>query len=216
MMHPDTWTYAGDDECAQFFTQCLKVCPPRIPANATVLEIGCSEFNWMQPAAQAWPEMSFIGVDWREGEDAEDGHIVRKRADIRDATLFASHTFDWIVSISAIEHIGLGHYDHDPIDPDGDVIAIANAFRWLKPGGWLMFDVPYHPRRYEVIGTSHREYNDDALVSRLWLKPLELAYATAKWHWTGYVVPRGPLLLERPTDAVVPFHYVGIVGEKLS
>ena len=46
--------------------------------------------------------------------------------------------FDVAVSISSLEHDGLGRYG-DPIDPEGDLKAIQNIKRLLKPGGLFFF-----------------------------------------------------------------------------
>lgn len=49
--------------------------------------------------------------------------------------------FEAIFSISSYEHDGLGRYG-DPIDPDGDLIAMKNALEMLKPGGILYLAIP--------------------------------------------------------------------------
>lgn len=82
---------------------------------------------------------------------------------------FAPQSFNWIVSISAIEHIGLGHYKQDPVNDSGDSIAMANAWRWLTPGGWMYVDVPWNvgENAYHVHGTSHRVYDEMTASTRL-------------------------------------------------
>ena len=214
-MNPaETWRYAGGDECADFFTACLKAAAIDLPADAKVLEIGCAEFDWLTPASQAWPEMTITGVDWRG--KGQQGHYTRLQADVRNPELFAPESFDWIVSISAIEHVGLGHYNNDPRDADGDTVAIANAFRWLKPNGWLLFDVPYNPKGYSVQGTSHREYDDDALFLRLWSAPLARAKASASWRGTYYCEKHATsVLVEKPREPGTPFYYVGMAFQKV-
>ncbi len=81
---------------------------------------------------------------------------------------FPPESFDWIVSVSAIEHTGPGHYG-DPVDHDGDSKAMRRAWGWLKPGGLMFFDVPWNAGEdaYQVVGTSHRVYDSDALRSRV-------------------------------------------------
>lgn len=222
-MNPaDTWAYHGHDDCADFFGQCLKAAKVDVPADARVLEIGCAEFDWLTPARTSWPEMSLVGVDWRVKDKNESNtpSFSRLHGDARNPDLFTPETFDWIVSISAIEHVGLGHYkngkDSDPVDSDGDTAAITNAFRWLKPGGWLLFDVPYHPQEYRVCGTEYRLYNDDAIWNRLWVKPLCEAKAKAKWHGTWYAeAGKAKALVEKPSQPCHPFHYVGLAWQKV-
>jgi FkbM family methyltransferase len=64
-----------------------------------------------------------------------------------------------IASISCmhvIEHVGLGRYG-DPVDPDGDLQAIAELSRVLAPGGSLLFVVPVG--RPRVVFNAHRIYS---------------------------------------------------------
>jgi SAM-dependent methyltransferase len=49
--------------------------------------------------------------------------------------------FDAGISISSFEHDGLGRYG-DPINPDGDLRAMEEAKRLIKPGGLLYLSVP--------------------------------------------------------------------------
>jgi len=46
---------------------------------------------------------------------------------------FSDNTVDSISCMHTIEHIGLGRYG-DPIDPDGDLKAIKELIRVVKPG----------------------------------------------------------------------------------
>ena len=72
--------------------------------------------------------------------------------------------FDVIVSFSSIEHDGLGRYG-DPINPDGDLAAVAEFWTLLNPGGLLMLAVPHvnHPSLSHgfVMGNLHRQYSSD-------------------------------------------------------
>lgn len=163
------------DSCGQFFGMCLRAANPPVPDTARVLEIGCSEYPWLVQAVKSWPAMTFTGIDWRAAFAPPSATVIK--GDVLTHA-FPPESFDWINSISAIEHIGLGHYSRDPLDSDGDSKTIARCWDWLAPGGWLSFDVPYNPGKYEVVGTSHRIYDDAAIESRLKTKP---------WveHWRG-------------------------------
>lgn len=48
---------------------------------------------------------------------------------------------DAAVSISSFEHDGLGRYG-DPIDPDGDIKAMRNLKKIIRPGGLVYLSVP--------------------------------------------------------------------------
>ena len=63
--------------------------------------------------------------------------------------------FDVAVSISSIEHDGLGRYG-DPIDPNGDLRAMAEFKDLLKPGGLLLLAVPVGADA--VVWNAHRIY----------------------------------------------------------
>lgn len=162
MLH-ETWAYDGSDECLRFFTLALQALRPPVEASGSLLEIGCAEANWLGLAQTAWPEMQLHGIDWRQA--TRPGDITK--GDVRTAE-YAPESFDLIVSVSAIEHIGLGNYNRDPLDDEGDSIALQNAYRWLKPGGWIYFDVPWDSGGgFRIRQPKYRLYDDATLQSRL-------------------------------------------------
>jgi SAM-dependent methyltransferase len=75
-------------------------------------------------------------------------------ADLRHLP-FADHSVASISCMHVVEHIGLGRYG-DPIDPDGDLEAMAELRRVLAPGGSLLFVVPVG--RPRVVFNAHRIY----------------------------------------------------------
>lgn len=185
------WPTDVKDTCANVFGLALRTAQPTLKVAAHVLEIGCAEFDWLGPAQKAWPEMTFAGIDWRDTRKLQD-RATRIQGDVLTAT-FPRESFDWIVSVSAIEHIGLGHYKQDPTAEYGDSIALANAYQWLTPGGWLYFDVPWNlSPGYQVVRTSHRIYDDEAVQSRL--------MQGLNWdvQWTGVTGLRGGALVTEP------------------
>jgi SAM-dependent methyltransferase len=64
-------------------------------------------------------------------------------------------TFDTLLSISSIEHDGLGRYG-DPINPNGDLEAMEKMKRMLVPGGLLFLAVP--TGRDFLFWNAHRVY----------------------------------------------------------
>jgi len=60
-----------------------------------------------------------------------------------------------------IEHVGLGRYG-DPLDPDGDLKAIAELKRVLAKGGDLLFVVPIGQPK--VAFNAHRIYSHDQIM----------------------------------------------------
>ena len=69
---------------------------------------------------------------------------------------FESNSLESLSCMHVIEHIGLGRYG-DPLDPDGDLKAIAELKRVLKPGGHLLFVVPVGKKRIQF--NAHRIYS---------------------------------------------------------
>lgn len=179
-----------DDPAINLFQASLAAgAPMSFQPGGVYLDLGSCEADWLHEVAHKnWPQTNFVGLDWRAPNDIDCGGMVtRVKGNGLDPDTFPPEYFDGIVSLSAIEHFGLGHYSQDPKDVDGDTHAIANGWKWLKPGGFLYFDVPYHPEHYAVVHTTeYRTYNDDALWTRLWMQPLVDAKTSAQWRWTGY------------------------------
>ncbi len=63
--------------------------------------------------------------------------------------------FDVVMSISSIEHDGLGRYG-DPLNPTGDLKAMSEFKKLLKPGGLLFLAMPVG--QDAVTWNSHRIY----------------------------------------------------------
>jgi len=57
-----------------------------------------------------------------------------------------SETFDVIVVVSTIEHIGLESYSQDLLSENGDLLAIEELRRLLKRDGVLLLTIPYEGR----------------------------------------------------------------------
>ena len=154
--------YETQDLCAGFWRDVWNAGIVTFPHGAEILEIGCAEDDWQTAMLSARPDLQITGIDWRSVE--RPGHIIQ--GDVLKFE-FALHVFDAIVSVSAIEHIGLGAYDSDPLDPDGDTHCMQRCKRWLKPGGWLYLDVPYRPAGPYSVNSNYRAYDESALQSRL-------------------------------------------------
>ena len=191
------------DECLSIFSDVYDTGALVFPPNARVLEIGCAEADWMGPVLDARPDLTIVGIDWRACERR--GEVIRGDVLTYD---FPRRSFDVVVGISSIEHIGLGHYEGDPLDPDGDRHCMERVVRWLKPGGWVYADVPYGPE-YRVEGTSHRVYDDAALASRLLVPGL---VPTGSW-WSQ---PRGGMSSVKRMGEGGEMVYVAVVAMKES
>lgn len=77
-------------------------------------------------------------------------------ADLQSTSL----QFDCGVTISALEHDGLGRYG-DPIDPDGDLKTMRSYKNIIKPGGLMFLSVPVG--QDALVWNSHRIYGPQRL-----------------------------------------------------
>jgi SAM-dependent methyltransferase len=87
---------------------------------------------------------------------------------------FGNDSIPSLSCMHVVEHIGLGRYG-DPLDPDGDLKAIAELKRVLAPGGSLLFVVPVG--RPRIMFNAHRIYSYRQIVeyfSELELKQFAL------------------------------------------
>lgn len=150
------------DLCLSIFADVYATGALVFPPNARVLEIGCAEADWQTPMLALRPDLQITGIDWRGCK--RPGTTIQGDVLVQD---FAPASFDVVVGISSIEHIGLGHYDADPLSRAGDSACMDRVTRWLTPGGWAYLDVPYNAQGYQVLNTEARIYNDDALEVRL-------------------------------------------------
>ena len=67
--------------------------------------------------------------------------------------------YDAVLMVSTLEHIGLPCYGNAPVEK-GDVLAIAEARRLLKPGGMLIATVPACQSK---VASWYRQYSPDDL-----------------------------------------------------
>ena len=69
---------------------------------------------------------------------------------------FEDNSVKSLSCMHTVEHIGLGRYG-DPIDPNGDLKAIAELKRVVSPGGNLLFVVPLG-KEAKILFNAHRIY----------------------------------------------------------
>jgi SAM-dependent methyltransferase len=140
------------------------------PPSARVIEVGCNDSY----VANMLQEMGYkvCGVDLRpygasgEGVMSHGCNYQFMQADFTTLDMnIMNGTFDVGVSISAIEHFGLGTYGEQP-SPDADVIAMTKIYNLLKPGGTCYVTMPY-AKDFVVWGIDWRVYNEPSLRARI-------------------------------------------------
>jgi len=82
---------------------------------------------------------------------------------------FETNSQSSISCMHTVEHIGLGRYG-DPLDATGDLKAINELKRIVKPGGDLLFVTPVGKSRIEF--NAHRVYSYEQILS--YFSPLSL------------------------------------------
>jgi SAM-dependent methyltransferase len=75
---------------------------------------------------------------------------------------FSENSIESLSCMHVVEHIGLGRYG-DPLDPDGDLKAIAELKRVLRKGGSLIFVVPVGQPKIRF--NAHRIYSYEQIIS---------------------------------------------------
>jgi SAM-dependent methyltransferase len=82
---------------------------------------------------------------------------------------FADNSIESLSCMHTVEHIGLGRYG-DPLDPQGDIKAINELKRVLRPGGTLLFVTPVGKPKIEF--NAHRVYSFEQIITAF--SPLHL------------------------------------------
>jgi ubiquinone/menaquinone biosynthesis C-methylase UbiE len=95
--------------------------------SATILDVGSAGSALVQVMREFGSRWRVLGIDLAQGSDA----VMDTRS-----TGFRDRSFDQVISISTIEHIGVG-------EKNDDVKAMQEIFRILKEGGSAIITVPY-------------------------------------------------------------------------
>ncbi len=82
-------------------------------------------------------------------------NLLTAKADLTNLH-FETNSIESVSCMHTVEHIGLGRYG-DPLDPEGDLKAIAELKRVVKPGGTLLFVIPVG--KPKVMFNAHRIYD---------------------------------------------------------
>jgi SAM-dependent methyltransferase len=108
------------------------------PAPARVLDLGCVEST--NPVEMAGLGYQVVGIDLRPHPIPHPAFAMV----LGDAARlpFPDASFDVVISLSTIEHVGLDWYGRAP-EGSGDFRTAAEIHRVLRPGGRLTMTVPF-------------------------------------------------------------------------
>ncbi len=133
-----------------------------IKPGSLVLDVGCSESLLSHELIMRG--FKVVCIDIRDYPFKNKYMIFLKRNVLN--TKLPSNYFDAIIVVSTIEHIGLNAYNQDLIDEEGDIKAMKELFRILKPGGILILTTPYiggGPFKISLSPPPEREYDNRRL-----------------------------------------------------
>jgi SAM-dependent methyltransferase len=82
-------------------------------------------------------------IDINASGSYQKGNLIIEKGDIL-STSFEENFFDAVIAVSTLEHIGIpGRYGISGADESGDLKAMQEIFRILKPAGKVLITVPY-------------------------------------------------------------------------
>lgn len=134
----------------KFYRLCFRLLSPRIRAGARVIDLGCGQGGLLEEFAKGLPGVQFFALDI-SNKLAE---FTQKRVssarvlqgDVEHLP-FKNGQFDAVLMTEVFEHL------------PSPAIALAQVFRILKPGGWLMLSIPNRDWfRHEEYETQRRRY----------------------------------------------------------
>lgn len=130
------------------------------PAGSRILDFGATESELSVVAASYGHQVTAVDLRPYPVEHPNLRSIVGPVESLEDP----EEPYDLIVSLSALEHVGLGSYGEDEKELDLDRRIVERFRSWLRPGGQLVLTVPFG--RWEVTPTQ-RIYDDQHIAELL-------------------------------------------------
>ena len=151
------------------YRQFIALCQD-LPVSGAVLEIGASPHH---PTLLGMPSLqraaSRIGVGL-DGDHDGDGYVIRQM-NSHDLSAFADASFDLVLSNAMLEH-----------DPRF-WLTLGEAYRVLKPGGWMMLGVPGFGGMGTVPGSQlWRQFAGSSQEGRAWSEAVGASSLTLGVH----------------------------------
>lgn len=148
------------------------------PAQAVIMEIGCSSGFLIRDLAKAFPEALIVGADvvkeplYRLAKTFPGIPLIR--FDLLQCPL-PDESVDVLVMLNVLEHI------------EDDVGALQKAFNLLKPGGALIIEVPAGPYLYDSYDAELQHFRRYA-ASELQHKLIQTGFKVCRKSHLGFVL----------------------------
>ena len=90
---------------------------------------------------------------------------------------------DAILSVSTLEHVGLGHYGHDQGGIDLDRRIVERFAGWLRPGGEFVLTAPYGTWSVDELQRTYDAEHLDALLAGWQILDRAVCVQTSPTRW---------------------------------
>ncbi len=188
------WWFASRRDAVYHLIQHLK-----LPADAAILEIGCSGGPLMQRLRQqGYSDLTGIDVSAPAIELAQARGVPHVAVMDGAALEFADARFDLVIASDVLEHI------------EDEGRALREWARVLRPGGQLLVFVPAHAylwSEHDVVNHHFRRYSRGGLVAalqRAGLRTQRSSFWNAAMFLPTALLRLGKRLLTGPVPTTIP------------
>ena len=178
-----------------------------LPAGAAVLDFGAAESTLSLSLASLGYDVT--AVDLRPYPFAHPN--LRTVLEPVESWAGPPRPFDAILSVSTLEHVGLGHYGHDAGGDALDARIVERFAGWLRPGGELVLTAPYGAWSIDELQRTYDAAHLEALLAGWRVLDRVVCVQTAPDRWercdgepspgTWAAGARGVVLLRATPDA---------------
>jgi SAM-dependent methyltransferase len=167
--------------------------------RGSVYDLGCGEMPYKEWVLAQNGVTDYVGVDWGETLHRLRADIV---ANLNDPLPIADHAADTVLSLSVMEHL---------CEP---ATFLAEAHRILKPGGYLILQVPFMWKVHEAPYDYYRytRHGLEYLLDKEGFEQIEVVEQTGffvmlalKFNYFLLRLLRGPRIIRWPLTALARF-----------
>ena len=126
-----------------------------VPLRARVLQVIGSILPWIECKLLTLGVKNIVTIDYGTIHCHIPGIKSNSWRHVAETFESSPLQLDAVVTYSSLEHSGLGRYG-DPLNPYGDLEAMAQIWCLLKPKGYVIIGVPIGPD--ELVWNAHRIY----------------------------------------------------------